>query len=163
MQKPKSNSRRSPGQGNRSLFRRTVVLLAVVGVLAFVPRVAQLVKLQIFQHDEWEQRAANQQTLDVAVNAGRGAIYDAQGRTLARSGTVYQLILSPRDVVVSVNKSSYEDDDGNLKQEEYEQAIEDKRELIVDGLVDLLGLNEDRLRQRIENTDSAYEPLAYEL
>ena len=106
MQKPKSNSRRSPGQGNRSLFRRTVVLLAVVGVLAFVPLVAQLVKLQIFQHDEWEQRAANQQTLDVAVNAGRGAIYDAQGRTLARSGTVYQLILSPRDVVVSVNKSS---------------------------------------------------------
>lgn len=163
MQKPKSNSRRSPGQGNRSLFRRTVVLLAVVGVLAFVPLVAQLVKLQIFQHDEWEQRAANQQTLDVAVNAGRGAIYDAQGRTLARSGTVYQLILSPRDVVVSVNKSSYEDDDGNLKQEEYEQAIEDKRDLIVDGLVDLLGLNEDRLRQRIENTDSAYEPLAYEL
>ena len=156
MQKPKSNSRRSPGQGNRSLFRRTVVLLAVVGVVAFVPLVAQLVKLQIFQHDEWEQRAANQQTLDVAVNAGRGAIYDAQGRTLARSGTVYQLILSPRDVVVSVNKSSYEDEDGNLKQEEYEQAIEDKRDLIVDGLVDLLGLNEDRLRQRIENTDSAY-------
>ena len=163
MQKPKSNPRRSPGRGNRSLFHRTVFLLVLVGVMAFVPLVVQLVKLQIFQHNEWEQRAANQQTLDVAVNAGRGAIYDAQGRTLARSGTVYQLILSPRDVVVSVNKSSYEDEDGNLKQGEYEQAIEDKRDLIVDGLVDLLGLNEDRLRQRIENTDSAYEPLAYEL
>lgn len=163
MQKPKSNQRRSPGQGNRSLFHRTVFLLAVVGVLAFVPLVVQLVRLQIIQHDQWEQRAANQQTLDMAVNAGRGTIYDAQGRTLARSGTVYQLILSPRDVVVSVNKKTYEDEDGKLKQAEYEQAIEDKRDLIVDGLVDLLGLNEERLRQRIENTKSAYEPLAYEL
>ena len=140
MQKPKSNQRRSPGQGNRSLFHRTVFLLAVVGVLAFVPLVVQLVRLQIIQHDQWEQRAANQQTLDMAVNAGRGTIYDAQGRTLARSGTVYQLILSPRDVVVSVNKKNYEDEDGKLKQAEYEPAIEDKRNLIVDGLVDLLGL-----------------------
>ena len=66
--------------------------------------------------------------------------------------------------VYYANLANYEkDEDGNLKQGEYEQAIEDKRDLIVDGLVDLLGLNEDRLRQRIENTDSAYEPLAYEL
>ena len=101
MRKSKQSQGRTPGQGNRSLFRRTVFLLGIIGIAAFIPLVVQLVRLQLVQHDYWEERAANQQTQDVAVNAGRGTIYDSQGRTLARSGTVYQLILSPRDVLAS--------------------------------------------------------------
>lgn len=163
MGKPKQNSGRMSGQGNRSLFRRTIFLLGVVGVLAFVPLVAQLVKLQLFQHDYWEERAANQQTRDVAVNAGRGTIYDSQGRTLARSGTVYQLILSPRDVLASVKEENYKDEAGNLDESAYQKAVKEKRELIVDGLVELLGLDEDNLWKRIEYTDSAYDVLVKEM
>lgn len=163
MQKPKQKQGRTPGQGNRTLFRRTIFLMAVVGVLAFVPLVTQLAKLQIFQHDYWEERAANQQTKDVAVNAGRGTIYDAQGRTLARSGTVYQLILSPRDVSTSVDKEDYENEDGTTNESAYQAALREKRALIVNGLVTLLGLDEDNLWKRIENTSSAYEVLAYEM
>lgn len=163
MGKPKKNAGRTSGQGNRSLFRRTIFLLAAVGVIAFVPLVVQLVKLQLFQHDYWEERAANQQTRDVAVNAGRGTIYDAQGRTLARSGTVYQLILSPRDVLASVKEEKYKDEDGNLDESAYQKAVEEKRELIVDGLVDLLGLDEENLWKRIEYTDSAYDVLVKEM
>ncbi|OUN24866.1 penicillin-binding transpeptidase domain-containing protein [Pseudoflavonifractor sp. An85] len=163
MQKPKQKQGRTPGQGNRTLFRRTIFLMAVVGVLAFVPLVTQLAKLQIFQHDYWEERAANQQTKDVAVNAGRGSIYDAQGRTLARSGTVYQLILSPRDVLVSVDKGDYENEDGTTNESAYQAALREKRALIVNGLVSLLGLDEDNLWKRIEYTNSAYEVLAYEM
>lgn len=163
MQKPKKNQGRTPGQGNRTLFRRTIFLMAVVGVLAFVPLVTQLAKLQIFQHDYWEERAANQQTKDVAVNAGRGTIYDAQGRTLARSGTVYQLILSPRDVSTSVDKEDYENEDGTTNESAYQAALREKRALIVNGLVTLLGLDEDNLWKRMENTSSAYEVLAYEM
>lgn len=163
MRTSKQKPGRTPGQGNRSLFRRTIFLLAAVGVLAFVPLVVQLVKLQIVQHDYWEERAANQQTRDVAVNAGRGTIYDAQGRTLARSGTVYQLILSPRDVLASVKEENYKREDGSTDKAAYEKAVKEKRELIVDGLVEIVGLGEEDLWKRIEYTDSAYDVLVKEL
>lgn len=163
MRTSKQKPGRTPGQGNRSLFRRTIFLLGAVGVLAFTPLVVQLVRLQLFQHDYWEERAANQQTRDVAVNAGRGTIYDAQGRTLARSGTVYQLILSPRDVLASVNKDNYKKEDGSTDEAAYQKDLEEKRELIVDGLVEIIGLDQEDLWKRIEYTDSAYDVLVKEL
>ena len=163
MRKSKQSQGRTPGQGNRSLFRRTVFLLGIIGIAAFIPLVVQLVRLQLVQHDYWEERAANQQTQDVAVNAGRGTIYDSQGRTLARSGTVYQLILSPRDVLASIKEDNYKDEEGNPDRAAYEKAVQEQRELIVDGLVKILGLDEENLWKRIEYTDSAYDVLVKEM
>lgn len=157
MENPSQKVRRSAGKNNRSLFRRTVFLMVCLGVLAFVPLVAQLWKLQIIQHDSWEARAANQQTNDVAVNSGRGTIYDAEGRTLAMSATVYQLILSPNDVLQSVDQDDYETD------EEYEAALYAKRKLIVDGLSQLLGYDEEWLWKNVEYTASYYQRLATSL
>ncbi|MDD6160532.1 MAG: penicillin-binding transpeptidase domain-containing protein, partial [Oscillospiraceae bacterium] len=155
--------RRSAEKGNRSLFRRTVFMMVCLGVLCFIPLVVQLWKLQIVQHEYWQEKGAQQQTMDVAVNANRGSIYDAAGNTLAMSATVYQLILSPRDVVASVNEDKYKNEAGELDEAAYDRALREKRELIVDGLVELLELDEERLWRRIEFTASAYEILAYEL
>lgn len=154
--------RRSAGKSNRSLFRRTVFMMVCLGVLCFIPLVWQLWQLQIVEHDYWEEKGINQQTKDVAVNSSRGTIYDAAGNTLAMSATVYQLILSPRDVMASVDKDDYTEDDV-LDQAAYDAALYEKRKLIVDGLVELLGMDEQRLWNRIEYTASAYERLAYEL
>lgn len=154
--------RRSAEKNNRSLFRRTVVLLVCLGVLCFIPMVLQLWKLQITEHEYWEEIGVNQQTRDVTVTANRGTIYDASGNTLAISATVYQLILSPRDVVASIDKDDYTENDV-LDEAAYEAALYAKRKLIVDALVELLGMNEERLWSRIEFTASAYERLALEL
>ncbi len=162
MANPEKKPRRSAGKSNRSLFRRTVFMMVCLGVLCFIPLVAKLWQIQITEHDYWEERAANQQQKDVAVNSNRGTIYDGNGNTLAMSATVYQLILSPRDVLASVDKDDYEENDV-FNQEEYDQALYEKRKLIVDGLVDLLGMDEERLWSRIEFTASAYEILAYEM
>ena len=35
MRKSKQSQGRTPGQGNRSLFRRTVFLLGIIGIAAF--------------------------------------------------------------------------------------------------------------------------------
>ena len=72
MEKQEPRARRSAGKNNRSLFRRTIFLMVCLGVLLFIPLVAQLWKLQITQHDYWKQQAANQQTRDVSVDSGRG-------------------------------------------------------------------------------------------
>lgn len=154
--------RRSDGKNNRSLFRRTIFLMVVLGIGMFIPLIAQLYKLQIVEHHQWEERAANQQTKSVSVAANRGAIYDREGRPLAMSATVYKLILSPMGVLSSVDKEKYKED-GKLNETAYEKALYDLRKTIVDGIVDLFGYDEERLWTRIERTNSGYEVLYYEL
>lgn len=155
MQTPNQQPRRSAGKNNRSLFRRTVFLMVCLGVLTFVPLVMQLWKLQVKQHDYWESRAADNQKLDVSVNSGRGTIYDSEGRTLAVSATVYQLILSPNDVLNLVDKNEYDTD------EEYEAALYVKQKQIVDGLHALFeDMSEEWLWKNIEYTASQYQVLA---
>ena len=162
MQDPNRKPRRADGRNNRSLFRRTIFLLVVLGIGIFFPLVAQLYKLQIVEHEEWERRAANQQTKSVSVPANRGTIYDREGRAMAMSATVYKLILSPMGVYGAVEKKQYEKD-GKLDETAYEKALYDLRKTIVDGIVDLFGYDEERLWKRIERIDSGYEVLYFEL
>ena len=145
------------GRSNRSLFRRTIFLMVVLGVGMFLPLIAQLYKLQIAEHTYWQERAANQQTNDVSVTANRGTIYDREGRALALSATVYKLILSPMGIFDSVKEEKYKD------KADYEQALYDKRKQIVDFLVETFDFDEDYIWDEIEYTASAYEILAREL
>ena len=162
MQDPSRKPRRSEGKHHRSLVRRTIFLMVVLGVGMFLPLAAQLYKLQIVEHEEWERRAANQQTKSVSVPANRGTIYDREGRAMAMSATVYKLILSPMGVYGAVEKKQYEKD-GKLDETAYEKALYDLRKTIVDGVVDLFGYDEERLWKRIERIDSGYEVLYFEL
>ncbi len=145
------------GRSNRSLFRRTIFLMVTLGVVLFIPLIAQLYKLQITEHSYWDERAANQQRNDVAVSASRGTIYDREGRTMAMSATVYKLILSPRGVYGSVKEEDYK------TESEYRQALRDKREMIVDWLADTFDYDEEWLWARMENTGNAYVEVATEL
>ena len=145
------------GRSNRSLFRRTIFLMVVLGVGMFLPLIAQLYKLQIVEHDYWQERAANQQTNDVPVTASRGTIYDREGRALALSATVYRLILSPKGIFDLIKEENYK------SEAEYKQALYDKRKQIVDFLVKTFDFEEDWMWDEIEYTASAYEVLARDL
>lgn len=162
MQDPNRKPRRSEGKNNRSLFRRTIFLMAVLGVGIFLPLVAQLYRLQIVEQEEWEERAADQQTQSVSVAAKRGAIYDREGRAMAMSATVYKLILSPKGVYGAVDKEKYKKD-GELDEAAYEKALYDLRKLIVDWVSDDLGYDEETLWKKLENTGNAYVELYTEL
>ena len=151
------------GKSNRSLFRRTIFLMVALGIGIFLPLIVQLYKLQIVEQEDWEKRAANQQTKSVSVPANRGTIYDREGRAMAMSATVYKLILSPQGVVGSIDKEKYKDKEGDLDETAYEKALYDLRKTIVDGIVELFGYDEERLWQRIERTNSGYEVLYFEL
>lgn len=161
-------ARKKDRRANRSLLRRTIFLMSVFGIAIFIPLVAQLWKLQIVQYDQWTERAADIQTRDVKVSASRGSIYDASGRTLAASGTVYKLILSPLDIVQTITEQAeddkdYQDENGEVDEDKVDQAIEDTRDLIADFLVDQLGLDREKLDARMERTNSQYEVVAEEL
>ena len=114
-------SRQSAGGGTRgshskrSIFRRTVFLMAVCGVLMFIPLFWKLWNIAIVNHDYYQQLATKQQTLDLSVSSSRGNIYDRNGNVLAMSATVYNLILSPNDLEKSVSKKDFTDEEGNLE------------------------------------------------
>ena len=163
MERPEPKRRKSAEKKNRNLFWRTVILMVCLGVLLFIPLVKQLWKLQITQHDYWKEIAANQQTKDMTVGAGRGSIYDANGETLAMSATVYNLILDPYVVKESINKETCKDENGDFSQEKFDEALQEKRKLIVDGLVSIMDYDEETLWKRIQRTNSYYERLDFDL
>lgn len=166
MRKQDPRPRRSAaGKNNRSLFRRTIFLMVCLGAVLFVPIVAQLWKLQITQHEYWLERAADQQLRDVAVDSGRGTIYDAQGEVLAMSATAYDLILAPAQLVRNANEqgerdSKLQDGDGQPDEGKIQQLMEDTRQDVAEFLAGLLGGEEETYLKRLERTDSYYEVLA---
>lgn len=161
MDEKKRQTKKPDRRANRSLLRRTIFLMTLFGMVLFVPLGVQLWKLQITQHDFWEEKAADIQTRDVKVGANRGTIYDASGRTLAMSATTYNLILSPKDLVSAIrqkaeNSKDYQDGEGNVDEDKVQAAIDDTRTLIIDFLVDELELDREDLEQKMEKTNSQY-------
>lgn len=64
---------------------RTLFLLTLFGVAAFVPLLVRLWQIQIRDYDKYQGMAVEQQTADSTVEANRGTIYDRSGETLAMS------------------------------------------------------------------------------
>ena len=83
---------------NEMMLRRTLVLMIVCGILAFVVLIAQLFRLQIIHHEKYESMAIEQQVRETTVKASRGTIYDRNGRVLAASADVYTVFLSPAEI-----------------------------------------------------------------
>ena len=124
------NTRRSERKSDRSsaskrtIFRRTVFLMAAVTPLMFGALLWKLWDVSIAHHDEYQQRATNQQTMELSVSANRGVIYDRNGNVLSMSATVYDLIVSPRDLLDSIPEEEYID-------EETEEVDEAKKEAAI--------------------------------
>jgi len=152
---PSNDTRGS--RSKRSIFRRTVFLMVACGGLMFVPLIWKLWDIAIVHHEEYQEMASDQQEMDLAVTASRGDIYDANGNVLAMSATVYDLILSPRDLIQSISKNKYETEDGELDEAAYQAAIQERRELIADKVSAVLGLEREDILKRMEKTNSAYE------
>ena len=141
----------------RAIFRRTVFLMVVCGLLMFIPLGWKLWSIAIVHHEEYQKMASDQQTLDITVAAYRGNIYDRNGNVLAMSATVYDLILSPRDLIQGISKSDYQTEDGELDETAYQAAIQARRSLIADEVSSVLGLEREDILARLEKTNSAYE------
>ena len=101
-------------RANRTILLRTLLLLLIFGIAAFLPLFVKLYEIQITKHDDYLGRAIDQQTRDSEVTASRGTIYDCNGAPLAMSYTVHNIQLSPYGV--------------QELQDKYEDAVEKARE-----------------------------------
>ena len=154
--KTDKKSQQPDRRANRTILGRTLFLMILLGVVAFVPLLGKLYEIQIANHDYYESRAIDQQTDDLTVSANRGYIYDSQGNTLAMSATVYNVILSPADLKTVQAKYAELVEKG--KKPDYPEPT---NEFVAENLARILDLDKDKILTRLAKTNSRYEVLKW--
>ncbi len=147
---------------NRSILFRTGLLVLIFGIAAFLPLFHQLYVIQIEKGAEYQERAINQQTMDNAVAANRGQITDVNGKVLATSATVYDVILSPNDFAKLQERwdEAFIDDEGNIRSSSKNYYPRPEAKNVAEGLAEILEADVEKLTKRME-LNSYYEIIAY--
>ena len=146
-------------------LQRIVILGIIFGVVTFGILFAKLWQLQVVEHDTLTERAVKQQTRVTTSNAHRGTIFDANGDVLAISGSVKNVVLSPRDVLAAVEVDTT-DEFGNPRSQtvidaEKAQKAKERIDIIASGISDILNIDPDLIYQKVqEKPNSAWQVLA---
>ena len=143
--------------------RRTIYLMLGFGVAAFLALFAKAYDLTINQHDELQARASRQQTSSTTISASRGTIYDRNGVILAKSATADTVFLDP--VVIKKQADALDEErakkvaEGLKEGEKLPVSGEEYKDIIAKKLAEILELEEEAVREKMEKTWSMYETL----
>ena len=94
----KQANREQNQRANRTILRRTLVLMVLCGIVAFVPLIGTLYHLMITEHDYYNEKAIKNQTRSTNLTATRGVIYDANMNVLASTSTVETVFIDPNEI-----------------------------------------------------------------
>ncbi len=144
----KKNKERPSGaqqnqRANRMILRRTLFLMVLCGIVAFIPLIATLYKLMIVEHDHYEALAINNQTRSTRLTAARGDIYDRNMNILAASTTVETVFIDPNEIAKEMEKP---ENSGLL-------------DTIANGLSNILGVEPDFVRMQAADTKYRYKAI----
>ena len=123
----------------RMFFGVFAALLLFVGYI-----VVTLYDVAVIKSEYYRAKANGQQIDSFTINANRGTIYDRNGKILAQSTTVWDVILNP----VQIRNVDGVDEEGN--------PDNTKINLIAKELSRILGLDEKELLDRIMNSETQY-------
>ena len=101
----KQANREQNQRANRTILRRTLVLMVLCGIVAFVPLIGTLYHLMITEHDYYNEKAIKNQTRSTNLTATRGVIYDANMNVLASSSTVETVFIDPNEIAEQMKQS----------------------------------------------------------
>ena len=121
--------------------RRSLAVLIIFLLFGFATLIGRLFFLQIVMGEEYQAKALQQQTRAQTIDARRGAIYDRNGKYLARSSTVWNVCISPADIMADMKKN---DDYDKLKR------------LALD-LAEILDVDATKILDDAKNTSSYYK------
>ena len=114
---PRQRPRASKGIKYWTLVCMTVFILACYGVLVY-----QLYVWQVRDAESYRAEAVTQQLKDTTLPAVRGSIYSANGKLLAKSSTVWNIVADPSSILES-----------GATEEQIRTAAEHIAELLDDG------------------------------
>ncbi|WP_297288525.1 penicillin-binding transpeptidase domain-containing protein [uncultured Flavonifractor sp.] len=144
-------------RANRIILMRSLFLMALFGVVVFIPLFFKLWQIQISQHDYYQELAVQQQTRDSTVTANRGTIYDSQGAVLAMSATVYNVQLSPKDLMETQETYREKVEDAQENGGELPDYPEPTDQFVAENLAAILDLEVEDVMKHLENKNSQYE------
>lgn len=143
-----------------------IVLLLLVLLAGYICTV--LYDTAVNKSEYYRSRANSQQLMKYTINANRGTIYDRNGKILAQSTTVWDVVINPQQIrkfdsrtrnekgTVIDEGSRDEDGDGIPDGNILTSAGEKKIEEIARGLADITGTDYDTLVDRIKNDPHQY-------
>ncbi len=148
-------------RANQVIRGRTLLMMALLGIVTFLLLFWKLYDLQINQHDELQAKAVTQQTRSTVVTASRGTIYDRNGLPLAISATAETVCVSPKDIVEFVEEQEEKQETAAAKAKEkgasYIPGEVRDAAYIARGLERLLGVDQETILKKMERTFSQYE------
>jgi len=115
------------------------LILVVILSLSLLLRVGYI---QVFKGDEYKARAEKQQLSDTEISAARGTIYDSDMNILAKSASVWQVLIFPGQIY-------------NLSEDKKTKVVD----TIVSGASEILGLDEEYVRKYAEMGNYASQKL----
>lgn len=121
----------------KKLKQRGLIAAAILLLLGFGTDICRLFYIQVVKGEEYKTKAESQQLSDTEISADRGIIYDCNYNVLAESASAW---------LVYVNPSKIEDDS--------------QRKLISTTLAKILKLKEERVYEKISNSDYRYVKIA---
>ena len=93
---PRRRTRADSGMITRTLFCVAVFIIVFFGLLVY-----QLYALQLRDAELYRTEAVTQQLKDTTLPALRGSIYSANGKLLAKSNTVWNIVADPSSIAKS--------------------------------------------------------------
>lgn len=109
----------------QTFIKRSNILLAIILILGLGAAMCRLGFLQVFQADELQQRAVDQQLSDTTISAKRGTIYDVNGKVLATSASVWRVVLAPVYL-----------------------TTDEERQIVAEGLSEILDMDEEKIFEK---------------
>lgn len=122
-----------------------VLLLVLAGYICAV-----LYNVSVNKSEYYRAIANNQQLTSFTINANRGTIYDRNGKILAQSTTVWDVIVNPSQLRQYDGKKY--DEDGNLTEEDDPERVK----MIAKGIAEICEVDYEQLLDRILNDPYQY-------
>ena len=98
---PNNPPRRHRARADSGMKARTMFCVAVFIIAGFGLLIYQLYALQLRDAELYRTEAVTQQMKDITLPAVRGSIYSANGKLLAKSNTVWNIIADPSSIAKS--------------------------------------------------------------
>lgn len=120
---------------SKKMRNRLFYVIFVALIIFAVYICVNLFNISVLNSEYYRSKANNQQLDSFTINANRGTIYDANGKILAQSSTVWDVIITPSDI---------------------KEFDEKDTELICRTAAELCGVDYEKLLEACRDTDNRY-------
>ncbi len=129
---------------SKLMSKRATRLIIALLVLGFGVGIVQLGEIQLIKGKEYREMAEQRYLGDTLVPALRGTIYDCNMHPLAQSASSWRVFIDPANITVSKKDKT----DAQI-----EADLNEKRELIANGLSDILGVDFETVLEKTKKNN----------